>query len=426
MKIILTPKNLLKKLNKNKTLDKYIWILGGGRMQYYNILAAKELGYKTLVTDGSKNCYCKSKSDLFFKIDIFDINKNLNFLKKIRKKIEIKSIFVAGIDCTITGAFLAEKLNLVTSGIKIAKITNNKYQFRKFLFKNNFIDFPFLKIKKIPNNIDEIIKKKINYPLIIKNTDNSASRGMEIIKSKIELKNLKILINKAIKASRCGYCTVEKYFVGTEHTVETIFDISEKFHPCFITDRFFDHSSGKALETGLRNPTQLSKSMQKKIFSYCKKIALKLGVKIGPAKFDLLISKKKLIILEMTTRLSGGFDSQVLVPAATGKNIIKAAMLTSLGYKFDKKLLHTKFNKLAISSSIWPKAGKITKIKYIKPKIHKNDVLEVFFTKKKNDIIQNYSNCADRPCFIIAASSNEKRTINLIKQAKKSISIITI
>ena len=27
---------------KNKTLDKYIWILGGGRMQHYNILAAKE------------------------------------------------------------------------------------------------------------------------------------------------------------------------------------------------------------------------------------------------------------------------------------------------------------------------------------------------------------------------------------------------
>ena len=102
---------------KNKTLDKYIWILGGGRMQHYNILAAKELGYKALVTDGSINCYCKSESDLFFKIDIFDINKNLNFLKKIRKKIEIKSIFIAGIDCTITGAFLAEKLNLVTSGI---------------------------------------------------------------------------------------------------------------------------------------------------------------------------------------------------------------------------------------------------------------------------------------------------------------------
>ena len=412
----------MKLISKNN----YIWILGGGKMQYYNLLEAKNLGYKTIITDANENCFCRSKADLFFKIDIFDIKKNVKLLSKIKNKINIKSVFIGGIDCVITAATLAEKLNLVTSGVKIAKMTNNKFLFRKFLQKNNLLDFSFLKISKVNNKTEKTIEKKIGYPFIVKNTDNSASRGMEIIKNKIELKNLKILINKAIKASRCGYCTVEKYFVGTEHTVETIFDISEKFHPCFITDRFFDHSSGKALETGLRNPTQLSKSMQKKIFSYCKKIALKLGVKIGPAKFDLLISKKKLIILEMTTRLSGGFDSQVLVPAATGKNIIKAAMLTSLGYKFDKKLLHTKLNKLAISSSIWPKAGKITKIKYIKPKIHKNDVLEVFFTKKKNDIIQNYSNCADRPCFIIAASSNEKRTIDLIKKAKKSISIITI
>ena len=61
---------------KNKTLDKYIWILGGGRMQHYNILAAKELGYKTLVTDGSKNCYCKYKNKKKTIISFIVANKN--------------------------------------------------------------------------------------------------------------------------------------------------------------------------------------------------------------------------------------------------------------------------------------------------------------------------------------------------------------
>ena len=127
----------------------------------------------------------------------------------------------------------------------------------------------------------------------------------------------------------------------------------------------------------------------------------------------------------MTTRLSGGFDCQYLVPAATGKNIIKAAMLTSLGEKFNKELLMNKYSKVGMTSSVWPKPGKIKKITYKKIKLSKDEYLKVFFTKKKNDLIYNYKNCADRACFIIAASINEKSTSHLIKKAKKNIDIIT-
>ena len=57
----------------------YIWILGGGRMQYYNLLEAKNLGYKTIITDANENCFCRSKTDLFYKIDIFLLPKNISF-----------------------------------------------------------------------------------------------------------------------------------------------------------------------------------------------------------------------------------------------------------------------------------------------------------------------------------------------------------
>ena len=174
------------------------------------------------------------------------------------------------------------------------------------------------------------------------------------------------------------------------------------------------------------NPSKLRPNQIKKIFKFAEKIARKIGINVGPAKFDLMISDDKLVILEMTTRLSGGFDCQYLVPAATGKNIIKASMLTSLGKKFNSELLKNKFNKVGMTSSIWPKPGKIKKIIYDKIKIRKDEYLKVFFTKKRNDFIQNYENCADRACFIIAASINEKKTNNLIRKAKKNIIINTI
>ena len=164
--------------------DNYIWILGGGSLQIPNILCAKKLGYKTIVTDINKNCICRKKADLFFSVDIFDVAKNLSLLKKLKKKYLIKSVFIAGIDCTVTQSTLAEKLNLVTSGVKIAKLTNNKYKFRNFLKKNKIIKIPFIKISKIKKNLIKKIEREIGYPFIIKNVDNSASRGIEIIKKK--------------------------------------------------------------------------------------------------------------------------------------------------------------------------------------------------------------------------------------------------
>jgi biotin carboxylase len=410
---------------KKKLIDKYIWILGGGKMQYPSIICANELGYKTIVTDFKNECYCRNYADVFYQIDVFDYKSNLRLLKKLKKKYKIKCIFIAGIDCTVTGSKLAENLNLTTSGTRISRLTNNKYLFRRFLNENKILDIPHIRLSK-SDGINSLrkIEKKIGYPFIIKNTDNSASRGTQIILNKINKEKCKILIEKAIQASRCKYCIVERYYKGTEHTVETLFDIKGNFYPCFITDRFFDHKSGKALEIGLRNPTTLTLKMQKKIYKFVKKISKKIGISVGPAKFDLLIHKNKLIILEMTTRLSGGFDCQYLVPAATGKNVIKAAMLTGLGLKFNKNLLDNKFKKIALSSSVWPKPGIIHHMSYKKLKIKKNEYLKVIFTKKIGDKLSR-ENCADRPCFVIAASNNEKKTKSLLRKAKNRIKIIT-
>lgn len=103
--------------------------------------------------------FAEKKQIFFFSVNIFDIKKNLSLLNKLKKKYLIKSVFIGGIDCTVTQAILAEKLNLVTSGIKIAKLTNNKYEFRKFLKKNKITKVPFIKITK--SKIKKNLIKKI-------------------------------------------------------------------------------------------------------------------------------------------------------------------------------------------------------------------------------------------------------------------------
>ncbi len=76
-----------------------------------------------------------------------------------------------------------------------------------------------------------------------------------------------------------------------------------------------------------------------------------------------MLTKNGPRIIEMTCRLSGGFDSQYLVPAATGKNVLKVAILIALGKPFPKNLLIDKKQKVGVTGSIWPKPGKILNIK---------------------------------------------------------------
>ena len=92
-------------------------------------------------------------------------------------------------------------------------------------------------------------------------------------------------------------------------------------------------------------PLDYLQKFKKNAFTLAKNVSNKLGIKIGAAKFDMIITNDGPKIIEMTTRLSGGFDCQYVVPASTGKNVVMAAVMTACGINFPDFLLKNKFNK---------------------------------------------------------------------------------
>ena len=76
------------------------------------------------------------------------------------------------------------------------------------------------------------------------------------------------------------------------------------------------------------------------MYLLAEEVSKTMKVKIGASKFDMILTETGPKIIEMTVRLSGGFDCQYLVPAATGKNILAAAILTSQGKAFQKDFLN--------------------------------------------------------------------------------------
>ncbi len=403
----------------------YFWIIGGGILQIPLIEEVKKLGMKTIVSDANKNCICKDKADIFVQIDIFDIESHVEFADSISKDgKEIRGVLAAGIDAPETMAVLSKHLKLPGVSPEIARIVNNKDIFRKKMTEIG-IDVPKFEVVDNENikNL-EIIIKKIGFPLIVKNTSSSGSRGTKIFYENNFL-DIYEKVSEAIEVSRSSRALIESLWVGTEHTVETIFDIDGVFHECFITDRIFDLSEGYALETGLVHPSQLDDEKQKKVYALAKEVSDALGIKVGASKFDIIYTDDGPKIIEMTVRLSGGFDCQYLVPAATGKNILKTAILTAIGENFDKGLLKDNKGKSCISESLWPKPGVIKEITGIEDAKISKGFEFIHFRSNIGDEVSEYNDCTKRVCFILVSGKDLKNAKENMKLIKNKITITT-
>ncbi len=404
---------------------KVIWVIGGGQFQVPLIEEVHKLGFSALVTDKSSRCVCRDIAEFFYPVDIFDIKGNIDLLFKLLSEgMALKAVIAAGIDANVTAAVLARVAGLPGVNPQVAAVLHNKAAFRQFLTKNNLPCPRWAEVRNERELRDAI--RQVRFPLIIKNVDNSASRGTQ--KFFKQPKNNKILIKameNAKESSTTKSAIVEELLQGPEQTVETLFDVNGKFHPCFITDRIFDPKNSFAIEVGLRQPTALSERIQKKLYRLVEITARKLRLSIGAAKGDTIYTKRGPILLEMTSRLSGGFDCQYLVPAATGKNALKAALLTALGKPFSKQLLIDRKHRVGLTGSLWPNPGKIVSISGVAKAKKIPGVEHVFMRYAVGETVAPYTDGAKRASFIIVTGKNEVQARETLNRALHTIKIKT-
>jgi len=402
-----------------KKTNNFLWVIGGSILQIPLIIEANKLGLKTIVSDINKNCVAKKYADKFVTLDIFDIEGHIQYLNNT--DLNIVGVLAAGIDAPETMAAMNQSLNIKSVPLDIALLVKNKDMFRT---KMKSLDYPTPKFKIISkHNMDDMseILSEFKLPIIIKPTNNSASRDMKIFDSK----NYELIQFIKNNLSKYPKILIEEMWSGPEQTVECLIDYNGDFHKGFITDRIFSFKNGYPIEMGLVHPSQLDIDKQNELYELAKKVANDLEINIGAIKLDTIYTNEGPRIIELTVRHSGGFDCQYLVPRSTGKNILKAAILTAIGQQFNPELLKNKLHKFGMTSSIWPTPGKITLIKGVEDARQIDGVEEIFLRYNIGDTIRPYSDCAARVIFIIVTGDSIAKVKNVLKLAKSYITIQT-
>ncbi len=303
---------------------KKLAIIGANDFQRQIILKAKEMGLETHVFAWEDGAVGKKDADYFYPISITE--KDL-ILQKCQQ-IQIDGICSIASDLAVlTVNYVAEKMNLNANSIKCSEIATNKYLMRN-AFKTR--DDPIPKFLKVSENYNADIKN-FSFPLIVKPTDRSGSRGITKINSSEELPEA---IKAACAESFEHKAMIEEFAEGKEYSVECI-SFHGKHTLLAVTEKITT-GAPHFIETGHNEPapitTEISKKIKKIIYHALDSLQITEGASHSEIKID---NTENIKIIEIGSRMGGDCIGSDLVRISTGFDFTKMVIEVALGKQPD-------------------------------------------------------------------------------------------
>jgi biotin carboxylase len=301
-------------------LKKKIAILGASYLQLPLVEKAKLMGVEThCFAWDNEEAVCKYVADFFYDISVLE--KEL-ILEKCRQ-IQIDGITTIATDiCIPVVAYVAEQLNLIGNSVDSALRSTNKAQMRASFLEHGVQSPRFAAMSAFePEKV-----QGFQFPLIVKPTDRSGSRGVTKVANLSELEDA---INRAISESLEKNVVVEEFITGTEVSVEYISWEGQHYFLA-ITDK---ETTGEPyfVETAHHQPSFHSEAIQQKIKTETVKALNALGIEYGASHTEIKITEEgNVYLIEVGARMGGDFIGSHLVELSTGFDFVKAVLEVAL------------------------------------------------------------------------------------------------
>jgi biotin carboxylase len=398
-------------------MKKKILFLGASHHQMPPIIYANNCDYETITCDYIK----ENPGHKISHKQYYTSTTNINEVFKIAKKEKVDAIIAYASDpAAYTQAVVAKKLRLPGNPPESIKILSRKNLFRKFLKSNKFFTPDFKVFSKFYNF--ENYLNNIKFPIIIKPTDSSGSKGVTKI---VNLINIRNKFFNALKYSSSKSVIVEEFKerVGFQIAGDG-FVLNGRFIFSCYANEHFNEEINELLPIGESFPSVINKYLKKKIDRTIQKIFKKLKIKFGAFNFDIqIINNNKVMIIEIGPRNGGNLIPEV-IKYFTGVDLIKLTVDIHLGKKIYKSSFKKVLNNSYCSYMIHSKVSG-----YLKRIFFRNIIKKKIITKNiyfnKGDKINRFNKSNDALGSLILKFSNINQTINFMKNSQKYIQILT-
>lgn len=303
---------------------KNLAIIGASYLQLPLIEKAKEMGYTTHVFAWAANDVGEKAADYFYPISITEKEEILDKCREIG----ICGICSIASDLAVVAVnYVAEKLHLCGNSIESTEKCTNKYAMRKAFWANGD---PSPKGYLVTGKSD-LQAVELNYPVIVKPTDRSGSRGVCKLENSATLSEA---VERAIEESFVNQAVVEEYVSGKEYSVEHISFQGEHFFLA-LTEKMTT-GAPHFIETGHRQPAILDDNLMMKLQQVVSHALDSLDICNGASHTEVKITPElEIKIIEIGARMGGDCIGSDLVRCSTGYDFLKMVIQVACGEKPD-------------------------------------------------------------------------------------------
>ena len=367
---------------------KKIAVVGASYLQLPLVRKAKELGLEVHCFAWADGAVCKEKSDFFYPIDVKDKEKIL----EICQRVGVDGITTIAADLPVpTINYVASHMGLVSNPDDFSDVTTNKYNMR-CCFMDNDVPSPKFSLVADHKNFDI---RGFEFPLIVKPTDRSGSKGVEKVLDPIQLDKA---VRRAQNESFRKEAIVEEFVTGREISVESI-SFEGRHYLLQITDKVTT-GAPYFVELEHHQPSSLPEDIQKRVKEIVIHALDALQIKFGASHSELKITENNDIkIIEVGARMGGDFIGSDLVRLSTGYDFLQGVIEVALG----------KFHEPILSDSNYSGVYFLSEeTKFLKPIIETwKNYPEIVDAEITNNVLSNITCSGDRSGFLIYQSNKK-------------------
>lgn len=305
-------------------------IIGASYLQNPLILKAKEMGLETHVFAWECGDVGERTADVFYPISIVEKEAILS----VCQKIGICGICSIASDLAmVTVNYVANAMGLTCNSPESTYISTNKHAMRQAFEKRGD---PSPKSYRVTAP-EDIVRLAPRYPVIIKPTDRSGSRGIFLAESEAEARKA---IEDAIAVSFEKAALVEEYARGQEYSVEYISYQGQ--HTFLALTEKTTTGAPDFIETRHYQPARVSPELLSRIQNVVTHALDTLLVTCGASHSELKVDENgEIRLIEIGARMGGGCIGSDLVQLSTGKDYVKMVIQIACGEAPDLEVHHS-------------------------------------------------------------------------------------
>lgn len=299
-------------------------IIGASYLQLPLIEKAKEMGYTTHVFAWAANDVGERAADHFYPVSIVEKDE---ILEKCRE------IGIDGI-CSIASDLAAVTVNYVASALGLPgnSMESTCRSTNKHLMRETFREHgdPSPTSMEVDRGTD-LAALNLRYPVIVKPTDRSGSRGIFKLEGP---EGLREAVQAALGESFEKKALIEEFAGGEEFSVEGISFHGE--HHILAFTRKFTTGAPHFVETGHREPAELDAETEKNVRAVVTHALDSLGITDSASHSEIKIDDRgKIRIIEIGGRMGGDCIGSHLVKYSTGIDFVRAVVQVACGEEPD-------------------------------------------------------------------------------------------